>query len=42
MLIRIWDLHRVKRLTVKRIVMGQKGTIRITPWMIFYGMLKQH
>ncbi|KAG2266100.1 hypothetical protein Bca52824_073179 [Brassica carinata] len=24
MLIRIWDLHRVKGLTVKRIVLGQK------------------
>ncbi|KAG5407680.1 hypothetical protein IGI04_013799 [Brassica rapa subsp. trilocularis] len=31
MRIRIWNLHRVKRLTVIRIVLGQKGTIITTP-----------
>ena len=39
MLIRIWDLHRVKRLTVKkRVILGQKGMIRTT---LGFCLLKQ-
>ena len=34
-LIRKLDLHRVKRLTVIRIILEQKGTIGATPGILF-------